>query len=774
VLDAVAGQVGGVGRKAAEGLAGAFDTLAQRFEEARLASGNAIAPATLVLVNALGDALEFLAGKMEYVTFAATGLGAALLAIAARAVIGKIVAVGASILTLGAQMGGAAAAARGLSLAMRSIPFVGIAAALGTLIPAYFAWRDAQAAATREALAASNAESTRANAIEMINLQIGEQILKTDDARSVQEQLTAAIEDGTIVLDEATGSYRLAGQTLNDLITASQDAARAQLDLARAEVAPELRAQAEAIAAQAVAAAQAAEAADLLTARILALAPAATDAATKISDIVAQTSLIDPSSLNALLLSLGSVREESAEAAKQIEDALAKSIKGLNDIDLSAFAEALQGSYQVGVIGAQELETANRTLLEEGFKRLGTTFDKAISGIETSTQRALATFKAVSIGLNQANLSAEELERGLLAAFAAAAPKVQTLEGLEELIKSFDELKESGQLTAETMELIDRLLARQRAEIEKLDPAVRRLEEAYRFFGLTGPQALQEAAEAARENYDVLKESEAPINALRVAFGKYAQAAIAANNGVVDSSLRAEAAQLGLKIEADDAGRITVSAMNQAAAATANVAREARAAAVEYRGMAAAAGEVADAVERAESAKSGERPRSFSAYVPKNLEGKTLEQLQELLRKEENRLGVAWMLSKEEVESRLRPIREAVRAAELERIAAERQMIDIKAKAEELGIRALNRSKEELELLIAKAELESVRNGRSERQPRPQVSEQPAAGGTGIAQPTIPVRTVRLQIGAATLDAPEEQAEAFVRELESASRRTLR
>lgn len=338
ILEAVAGQVGGVGRAAAEGLAGAFDDLSLAFEEVRLATGKAIEPALISFYKALTQALEFVAENMDEVIRVAASLGAALLALAARNVIVGIIGITTQIAAMATGMGAATVAATALAAAQRAIPMVALASAAGAAVYGLLRLRDAKKGAQEEAARLAETEKRLID-------RLAEIAEATGVAVTNMEEFNAAVKNGQLVWDEATATWLSAAQ--------------------------------------------------------------------------------------------------AAEALAKAEAEAARETKGLN----------------------------------------------------------------------------------------------QTLD---------DQL---GTLT-------------------QLDPAVRALEDAYKELGITSPRALEASRLAARQALDTLIANEASVETLQRAFQVYADRAIAANEGVVDATLRAEAAAYGLSEVMDNTGRVTAFAMNEAGQAT--------------------------------------------------------------------------------------------------------------------------------------------------------------------------------------------------------------
>lgn len=100
---------------------------------------------------------------------------------------------------------------------------------------------------------------------------------------------------------------------------------------------------------------------------------------------------------------------------------------------------------------------------------------------------------------------------------------------------------------------------------------------AFERMGIQSKDQLAQAAANARRDFDLIKASgQATTEGLQAAFRSYAEAAIAANNGVASETLRSEAAMQGLSISADAAGKSIVSAFAGAEQLTAGLTRGVR------------------------------------------------------------------------------------------------------------------------------------------------------------------------------------------------------
>jgi len=97
---------------------------------------------------------------------------------------------------------------------------------------------------------------------------------------------------------------------------------------------------------------------------------------------------------------------------------------------------------------------------------------------------------------------------------------------------------------------------------------------AFARMGVKTQAQLTEAARQAQKDFTTIQMSgQATAEQLQIAFRRYAEASIAANNGVADESIRAEAAQHGLVIAIDETGKAVVRTAEEMERATNRVAK---------------------------------------------------------------------------------------------------------------------------------------------------------------------------------------------------------
>jgi len=112
------------------------------------------------------------------------------------------------------------------------------------------------------------------------------------------------------------------------------------------------------------------------------------------------------------------------------------------------------------------------------------------------------------------------------------------------------------QVAAEKLQLIQRLLrgVSGQAKVTKED-----VQAAFRDVGISTKQELDEAAEKAKRNFEIIKGSGlATSDGLQQAFKVMAEAVIAANGGVASETIKAQAAMYGLEVAVDAAGKAII------------------------------------------------------------------------------------------------------------------------------------------------------------------------------------------------------------------------
>lgn len=276
--------------------------------------------------------------------------------------------------------------------------------------------------------------------------------------------------------------------------------------------------------------------------------------------------------------SLDELRGQGALSAKQFGEAWQKALSGLNVDAIHQLRFAVEIAKDKGIISAQQWAQANEQILAASFEKLGANAAQALGTISKGAQEAIESVDLVAQSAKAAGIGAADAARAIEMAFAAAIPKADSLEAIDALQKQLKAMGDAGKISAEGIERTQAALDKQRATIEEQIPGIQSLEEALRNLGVKPQKELAALAASAKQAFETVRASgTATPREINEAWQAMAEAAIEANNGVADASLKAQASQYGMVVETDKAGKSIVKSMKDAEAATADVGKAAKA-----------------------------------------------------------------------------------------------------------------------------------------------------------------------------------------------------
>ena len=296
-----------------------------------------------------------------------------------------------------------------------------------------------------------------------------------------------------------------------------------------------------------------------------------------------------------------SLKFDSAKNVTEFVLALDK-LRDKGDLSAQQFGHAWQQALEkldpskvTQLRSAQQLSQAYDQLLNGSLQRLGVNAAQAMGKISDSAQQAIDGIAQVADTAKAAGVSAGQTARALEMAFVAAIPKADSLEAITALETKLKEMGKAGEISAQGMERVQAALDKQKVSIEGQIPGIQSLQEALRELGVKPQAELDALAKKAKAAFDVIKASgTATPREVSEAWKAMAEASIAANNGVADAVLQAQASQQGFVIETDKAGKAIVKSMQEAAEATKGVGDAAKAAGEAAAEGAAAATEATD------------------------------------------------------------------------------------------------------------------------------------------------------------------------------------
>ncbi|WP_018991301.1 phage tail tape measure protein [Aromatoleum toluclasticum] len=231
---------------------------------------------------------------------------------------------------------------------------------------------------------------------------------------------------------------------------------------------------------------------------------------------------------------------------------LAKIAAGIDRVTPDAITEKFK-------LAAQELQLqaqAAYAVSEEFGKRSTEAFAGAAAGAETAANG----WKALT---ESAQASAPEVVKAADAIGGVHQQAELTADQLDALGENAEyaagSVTKTGKAAAAASPMLKGLGSDAKVAVEQLQAAFDRL-------GVTSQAALKQTADNAKRDFEIIRNSgQASTRDLSNAFSAYAEKAIAANNGIASATLKAQAAQYQLKIDADAAGKSVVRSMTDAA-----------------------------------------------------------------------------------------------------------------------------------------------------------------------------------------------------------------
>lgn len=202
--------------------------------------------------------------------------------------------------------------------------------------------------------------------------------------------------------------------------------------------------------------------------------------------------------------------------------------------------------------GAFTAATEGANMARDGFAGLTTTATEATTATTAAlqqfeTQAGLTADQVAALGDGAVVMGGKVVEAGTQA--AAAAGNVQTL----------------GTAANQAA-----------AGVADLEASAEQVASAFERLGVTSSAELARIAANAKRDFETIRNSgTASTEDIRRAFAVYAERAIAANKGVADYTLKAQAAMYGVRIEAGEMGAAVVSAAQAGASSLAGLAQQA-------------------------------------------------------------------------------------------------------------------------------------------------------------------------------------------------------
>jgi len=231
--------------------------------------------------------------------------------------------------------------------------------------------------------------------------------------------------------------------------------------------------------------------------------------------------------------------------------------------EVAATADAMRVVQEYTLSKTAELNTALEALGTRAAQVLGVDlveYSSKVSEEFAKSSQALEFLIANFGPLKDAGVNAGAAVAAAIGQMTEAARNPAELQKLGEVVK---QLGTEGKLAGDA---VTTALEQIRRKADDITPGVNSVEEAFRKLGVTSQKEMDRAAADAKQAFEVIRDSgKATAEELQAAFTAYAEQAVAANGGVADATVKAQASALGLAVEVDKTGKVIVQSMAEAA-----------------------------------------------------------------------------------------------------------------------------------------------------------------------------------------------------------------
>lgn len=262
------------------------------------------------------------------------------------------------------------------------------------------------------------------------------------------------------------------------------------------------------------------------------------------------------------------MQRDAEYAARAVENAISSGITGEALVQLKAKAE---GALQAIAKEAERTAQVVQATLAEAVRRTGLDMASISGGMSKASISAMSDINVIVQNLD--GLRAKGIDTGnvLSISIGKAIDTANSQQAIDELKLRIESLREAlgDKLTDGLLDQAKQKSMELKEALDKSLPGINSVTEAMRVLGVTSEAKLKQTAAIAKDAYATLLSSGTASTAeIAQAFQNMATKAIAANGGVADSAIKAEAALRGFKIEVDGVGKNTVRLASAADAAS--------------------------------------------------------------------------------------------------------------------------------------------------------------------------------------------------------------
>lgn len=250
------------------------------------------------------------------------------------------------------------------------------------------------------------------------------------------------------------------------------------------------------------------------------------------------------------------------DLADKIGIALPQALDKLAGSELAAFRASFVGALQQAGAEARVLDEVLRLTGERAARALGVDVARAGGVVSAEFEQAAQNVTVLIESMDALADAGVHAGNVLEQALRKIAEGARNDAELAQLRVRIEALGAAGRLSRPQVEALFQAI---RARADEATGGINSLTEAYKLFGITSRDELRKTADGFRQAWERIRyDATLTLQQKQRAFVQYAQAAIAANGGVISSELKLQAETLKVELAADKAGQAVVRAAEDA------------------------------------------------------------------------------------------------------------------------------------------------------------------------------------------------------------------
>ena len=252
---------------------------------------------------------------------------------------------------------------------------------------------------------------------------------------------------------------------------------------------------------------------------------------------LAQVKVESPEGIGEILRGLDQIQGSARATGEEIRTGLVERLQGLTAGELADFATMAEIAFNRGKLSAEQFAFAIDTQLDAALLKAGVSATTAADGMTSKFRESADNVSLITEQLDTLRARGVDTDRVFMDLITKTIGQAGTR-------REFDFLAEQVQRFADKAGLaqseVDKLLTLIQQKSDGSLPGINSLAEAFGRLGMKSREALKQTEESAREAFEYIRNNGGTLREQEAAWARYAEAAKAANGGVLPPLLRVQ------------------------------------------------------------------------------------------------------------------------------------------------------------------------------------------------------------------------------------------